>query len=111
MIPVQEFREPVADERELVEKETWGQPPAVRYVFRLEGAPARGVFCAYSAELTPWPYLSSSSYGRQEAVRGDEAWFFSKEQQASETEADSDIEAGRIAVFDDLDDLMRDLRS
>jgi antitoxin MazE len=40
-----------------------------------------------------------------------QAYFWSKKWQREEREADEDIEAGRIRVFDDVDSLIADLDS
>ena len=112
MAPIPGLEETRLDERKMVEKETWGQPSSVRYAFRVEEGAGEDVFCAYSVQASSWPYLSSDSRVQEERSHlADEAWFFSKEHQASEAEADADIEAGRVATFDNVDDLIRDLRS
>ncbi len=112
MAPMLGFEETGLGKRETAEKETWGQPPSVRYVFRVDENAGEGIFCAYSGQANSWPYLSSDSRVQEERSHlADEAWFFSKEHQDSEAEADADIEAGRVAAFDDVDDLIRDLRS
>ena len=43
------------------------------------------------------------------AVTEDQAWFWSDEWQAGEREAEADIAAGRVAVFESMDDLLTDL--
>ena len=112
MAPILGFEETSLGEREMVEKETWGQPSSVRYVFRMDEDAGEDIFCAYSGQVNSWPYLSSDSRVQEERNHlADEAWFFSREHQASEAEADADIEAGRVATFDNVDDLIRDLRS
>lgn len=43
------------------------------------------------------------------AVAEDQAWFWSDEWQAGERAAEADIAAGRVQVFDSMDDLLADL--
>lgn len=38
-----------------------------------------------------------------------DAWYWSKEWQAKEQEADEDIKAGRVKHFDDVEELIKDL--
>mgnify|MGYP000134401135 CR=1 FL=1 len=38
-----------------------------------------------------------------------DAWYWSKEWQAKELEADEDIKAGRVKHFDDVEELIKDL--
>lgn len=40
-----------------------------------------------------------------------DAWFWSKEWQTKEREADEDIKAGRVKSFNNVDDLIKDLRA
>ena len=40
-----------------------------------------------------------------------QAWFWSREWQKEEREAEEDIKAGKIKSFDDPEDLMKDLKS
>ena len=46
-----------------------------------------------------------------EVVDKSQAYFWSKRWQREEREADADIEAGRVRVFDDADSLIGDLDS
>lgn len=41
----------------------------------------------------------------------DQAWFWTKEWQEGEREAEEDIRAGRVKTFDNVDDLVADLES
>jgi hypothetical protein len=43
------------------------------------------------------------------AAADDQAWFWSEEWQAGEREAETDIGAGRVQVFDSMTDLLADL--
>jgi hypothetical protein len=43
------------------------------------------------------------------AVAEDQAWFWSADWQAGEREAEADVAAGRVQVFDSMDDLLADL--
>ena len=43
------------------------------------------------------------------AVAEDQAWFWSDEWQAGEREAEADVAAGRVAVFESMADLLVDL--
>lgn len=45
----------------------------------------------------------------QKLIDRDQAWYWTPEWQAAEREADEDIEAGRVASFDTVDDLIADL--
>ncbi len=40
-----------------------------------------------------------------------DAWYWSKEWQEKERQADEDIEAGQVKEFDDVEDLIKDLNS
>lgn len=42
-------------------------------------------------------------------IPADQAWYWTKEWQEGEKEAEADISAGRIKSFDDVDDLLEDL--
>jgi len=44
-----------------------------------------------------------------DALAHDQAYFWTKEWQAGELEADEDIAAGRVAAFDTMEDLIADL--
>jgi AbrB family looped-hinge helix DNA binding protein len=44
-------------------------------------------------------------------VPRDQTWFWTKEWQAKERQADEDITAGKFCDFDNLDALMKDLNS
>ncbi len=43
------------------------------------------------------------------ATAEDQAWFWTKEWQAGEREAEADLAAGRYQVFDTMEDLIGDL--
>jgi len=43
------------------------------------------------------------------AVVEDQAWFWSEEWQTAEREAEADVAAGRVQVFDSMADLLADL--
>jgi hypothetical protein len=43
------------------------------------------------------------------AAAEDQAWFWSDEWQAGEREAEADVAAGRVPVFDSMEDLLADL--
>ena len=43
------------------------------------------------------------------ATAQDQAWFWTKEWQAGEREAEADLTAGRCQVFETMDDLINDL--
>lgn len=45
------------------------------------------------------------------AVPAAQAWFWSDEWQRREREADEDIAAGRVSTYDDVDELVADLRN
>ncbi len=45
----------------------------------------------------------------QMVIDRDQAWFWTSRWQAGETAADADIKAGRVAGFDTIDDLFKDL--
>ncbi len=48
----------------------------------------------------------------QKLIPRDQAWFFSKEWQAREREADEDIREGRLSgPYDNIKDLLKDLKS
>jgi antitoxin MazE len=42
-------------------------------------------------------------------VSAEQAWFWTQRWQQMEREADADIEAGRVAQFDDVEDFLADL--
>ena len=45
----------------------------------------------------------------QATIDASQAWFWSERWQQMEREADADIEAGRVATFDDVESLVQDL--
>jgi len=47
----------------------------------------------------------------KQVVDKSQAYFWTKEWQAGEREADEDIRAGRVQVFESVDDLLEDLES
>ncbi len=47
----------------------------------------------------------------QKLVDRDQAYFWTREWQAGEREADEDIRVGRLKTFDSVDDLIAELRS
>ncbi len=47
----------------------------------------------------------------QKIIDQDQAYFWSEEWQAAERAAQADIDAGRVAAFSNVDDLIRDLNS
>lgn len=42
-------------------------------------------------------------------IPADQAWYWTKEWQEGEKEAEADISAGRVKSFDNMDDLLEDL--
>ncbi len=47
----------------------------------------------------------------QKFIPKSQAWFWTKEWQAKEREADQDIKAGRVKKFTHIEDLIKDLRT
>ena len=45
----------------------------------------------------------------KQLIDKDQAWFWTKEWQAAEREAEDDLRAGRVKTFDTLDELIADL--
>jgi hypothetical protein len=80
-------------------------------------------FAAIPARLVPkfeqWGKLTAEIFGEireeeglvPEGVPNDQRWFWSKEWQAMEREADEDIKAGRVKRFDNVEDLIADLHT
>ncbi len=48
-------------------------------------------------------------FSPKKTVDADQAWFWSKEWQQAEKEADSDIHAGRVKKFKNIEALIKDL--
>ena len=70
-------------------------------------------------ELEAWGQMTAKLFGRlrREAnlqavdLPDDQAWFWTKEQQAKEQEVDGELKRGEYQEFSTVDDLINDLRS
>lgn len=70
---------------------------------------------AEALALKPGDYVEVDRKGKKlvlipkAVIDREDAWFWSKEWQKKEREADEDIKAGRVKCFKNVDDLMKDL--
>ena len=54
--------------------------------------------------------LKLPEYREKELIDEDDSWYWSEEWQQMEREADEDIKAGRIKSFENVEDLIRELK-
>ncbi len=76
-------------------------PPSVRRALRVRaGDVVRLKLVGHSLVLTP-----------KKVMDKDQKYFWSAEWQAAEREAEADLRAGRVKLFDNVEDLVKELNS